>query len=266
MPKLSAVLTDAAYQEADDSLKTYYQQNSESKDWFLDVDEPAKLDFAGQTAFNNLKAKLDGAFKERDQMKKALKEYETVGKTPTEIAELLQANRPEEVTKMVADYETKMETLRKSFEEPLAAATDKAKRLEGVVQKSLTDSAISKLRNEFDLNETADYVLRDFIKVVPKEEGSDEMTVRVFENGQPAMVAGQDMKPEQLIKGFQEQKKFGAMFNAGSGGGASVPRNGSSFSGSSTKVSREASQSTPKLYQDARAAAEKSGTTVEFTD
>jgi DNA-binding transcriptional MerR regulator len=266
MPKLSAVLSDADYTAADDSLKTFYAQNTETKDWFLEVDEPGKLDFAGQTAFTNLKAKLDGSFKERDEAKKALKDFTALGKTADEIKAALEANRPEEVTKLIEKYEAEKESLRKSFEEPLAAAKAKADKLQNDVQTSLTNAAIGKLRNEFDLNETADYVLRDFIKVVPKEEGSDEFVVRVFENGQPAMVAGQEMKPDQLIKGFQEGKKFSAMFNTSAGAGTGLnPRQGG-YSGTTFKVSREASKANPSLYQQAKEQAAKAGGTVEFTD
>jgi hypothetical protein len=223
MPKLSAVLSDADFQAADESLKTFYVQNTETQDWWLDVDEPGKLDVSGQTAFKNLKTKLDGAYKERDAAVKVANGYEKLGKTAEEIAAALEANQPENVTKLVTDYEAKIESLKTSFEEPIAKATERARRFEAQVMQSLSQSAIAKLRNDFDLNETADYVLRDFIRVVPKEEGSDELVVRVFDNGSPALIAGREMTTEELIKGFQENKKFPAMFNAGTGGGTGAP-------------------------------------------
>ena len=81
-------------------------------------------------------------------------------------------------------------------------------------------------------DETADYVLRDFIKVVPKEEGSTEYTVKVFENGQEALVAGQPQTPAGLIKGFQEAKKFPAMFNVSDGAGTGNTNRAGAVNGS----------------------------------
>jgi hypothetical protein len=180
---------------------------------------------------------------------------------------LSKANRPEDVTKLVTDYEAKMKSMAESYEEPIKKATERATKLEQQIQQSLQTSAIANLRNEFDLNETADYVLRDYIKVVPSAEGSDDYVVKVIENGQPALVAGQEMKPEQLITGWREQKKFPAMFNAGDGGGAGQGgRQITNQGGSVITVSREASKTNPGLYQQAKAQAEKTGAAVQFTD
>jgi hypothetical protein len=76
------------------------------------------------------------------------------------------------------------------------------------------------------------------------------------------------MKPEQLINAFKEQKKFPAMFNAGTGGGSGQnPRQFNNPGGGKTfSVSREASKTNPQLYQTAKAEAEKVGGVVTFTD
>ncbi len=230
MPKLSAVLNDAAFQAADDSLKTFYVQNTETKDWWLDVDEPGKLDVAGQTTFGNLKTKLDGAFKERDTAKASLKAYEALGKTADELKAALEANRPEEVTKLVEKYEAEKQQLKASYEEPLTAAQERAKKLEAQVERSLTQAAIQKLRNEYDLNDTADYVLRDFIKAVTTDDG--DHAIKVFDNGVEALVAGQPQTPEGLIKSFQEAKRFPAMFNVSDGAGTGNTNRAGAVNGS----------------------------------
>lgn len=221
MPLL-AVLDEGAHGALDESLKSLYVQNSETKQFYLDVapDEAAKIAFNLQKQFDNKKVELTNKHKELNDLKSKVAAYEGLGKSAEEIKAALEANQPENVTKLVTDYETKMEALKKSFEEPLSQAIEKAKKYEAQIQKSLTDAAIQKLRNEHDLNEAADYVLRDYIKAVPKEEGSDEYTVKVFENGSPAIIAGQEMKPEQLISQWREHKKFTPIFNAGDGGGS----------------------------------------------
>lgn len=220
MPLL-AVLDEGAHGALDDSLKTLYVQNTENKQFYLDIapDEAAKVAFTLQAEVKKKEEATRLAHEAKKVAEAKAKAYESLGTDPEEIKARLESNRPEDVTKMVTEYEAKIKSLTESFEEPIKKAEAKAQKLEQQVHQTLTQNAIAKLRSDFDLNETADYVLRDFIKVVPREEGSDEFTVRVFENGQPALVAGQEMSPEQLIKGFQESKKFMPMFNAGAGGG-----------------------------------------------
>lgn len=268
MPIL-AVLDETAHGGLDESLKTLYVQNTEDKKFYLDIapDEAAKVAFNLQS---DVKKKEDLLKKAHDAKRVAedkAKLYEVLGLTPEQITELRDSKRPEDIQKLVEAHKTEIEKVTKSFEEPLTAAQEKAKKYEAEIQKQLTASAIAKLRNDFDLNETADYVLRDFIRAVPREEGSDEYVTAVFENGSPALVAGQPMTPDQLIKGFQEGKKFPAMFNAGIGGGTGgTNRQQQGFTGSIIKVDREASKTDPQLYRQAKEQAAKTGATVAFTD
>lgn len=260
MPKLLAVLNDAAYNAVDDSLKTFYVQNAETKDWWLDVDDPGKLDVAGKTAFDNLKTKLDGAFRERDAALAKVKPFEALGKSAEEIQAALIAKQPEDVKAVIAKHETEMENLRKSFE-PITAVNEK---LKAQVAKSLTDAAISKVATEFNLDpETAPAILRDYIKAVPVAEGSDEYVPRVFLNNEPALVAGQPMTAEQLVKSFQEGKKYSGMFLVGNGSGPGGIRQ-ATHSGNQIVLDRESVKSNPQMYKDAKAEAAKSGKTVVF--
>lgn len=221
MPIL-AVLDEAAHGALDESLKSLYVQNSETKQFYLDIapDEAAKVAFNLQKQFDNKKQELSNKHKELNEMKSKVAAYEEIGKSADEIKAALESNRPEAVTELMEKHRAELESLKKSFEEPLTQAQEKAKKYEEQIQTSLTNAAIQKLRAEHGLNEAADYVLRDFIKAVPKEEGSDEYAIQVFENGSPALVAGQPMKPEQLIASWREQKKFTPIFNAGDGGGS----------------------------------------------
>ena len=218
MPKLSAVLNDSAYQSADESLKTFYVQNTETKVWWLDVDEPGKLDVAGAQSLQNKKDELKRVHGEKTAAERELTAYRALGAVE-EIKEKLEANRPEEISKLIEKYETEKTQLRQSFEEPLESAKARAAKLEAQVQNALIQSEIAKLRDTYGLNDAANFTLKEYIKVVPKEEGSDEFVVKVFENGQEALVAGQPQTPDQLIKGFQEQKKYPWMFNVGDGAG-----------------------------------------------
>jgi len=219
MPKLSAVLNDAAYQSADESLKTFYVQNTETNDWWLNVDEPAKLDVAGSKSLQNKKDELKRVHDEKKAIADELAAYKALGKEPDDLKAALEANRPEEVTRLVEKYEDEKRQIATSFKEPLEAAQARAAKLEAQVQNALIQSEIAKLRDAYGLNDAANFTLKEYIKVVPREEGSDEFVVKVFENGQEALVAGQPQTPDQLIKGFQEQKKYPWMFNVSDGAG-----------------------------------------------
>lgn len=219
MPKLSAVLNDSAYQSADESLKTFYVQNTDTNEWWLNVDEPARLDVAGSKTLQNKKDELKRIHDEKKAIADELAAYKALGKSADELKAALEANRPEEVTKMVKDHQDEIAALKRSFEEPLESAKARAAKLEAQVQNALIQSEIAKLRDTYGLNDAANFTLKEYIKVVPKEEGSDEFVVKVFENGQEALVAGQPQTPDQLIKGFQEQKKYPWMFNVGDGAG-----------------------------------------------
>lgn len=220
MPLL-AILDEASHGSLDDSLKTFYVQNSENKQYYLDVspDEAGKLAFGLQEKVTKLEGNNRTLLTEKTNVLERLKPFEGLGKTAEEIIEMINSKRPEDVNTLINNHKTEIETLKKSYEEPIGKLTERANTISDKYQRVLSDAAIQKLRNEFDLNETADFVLRDFIRVVPESDDSDEYVVRVYENGKEAMVAGQAMTPDQLIKSFQESKKFPAMFNTGSGGG-----------------------------------------------
>jgi hypothetical protein len=268
MPIL-AVLDEAAHGSLDDSLKTLYVQNTEDKKFYLDIspDEAGKVAFNLQKQLDNKKTELTNVHKEKNELKKTVDTFSTLGKSADEIKAALEANRPEEVTKLVSDYEAKIKTLSESFEEPIRTAKERAEKLEAQYRKTLQESAVSKLRNQFDLNDAADHVLKDFIQVVPAAEGSDDYVVQVFENGQPALVAGQPMKPDQLITSWREQKKYSGIFNAGDGGGAGQGGRQISVNGGSViTIPREASKTNPALYQQAKEQAAKTGAQIQFTD
>ena len=265
---LLAVLDEAAHGALDDSLKTFYVQNSETKEFHLDIapDEAAKLAHHQRQQLEAKKADLARVHGEKTALAQKLTAFDALGKSADDIKAALEGKMPKEAKELLEKFETDTAALKASYEEPLTKAKTRIERAERQAQELLARTAIQQLRNEFDLNDTADYVLKDFIKVVPKDEESGEFIVKVFENGQPALVAGQEMKPEQLITSFKEQKKFPAMFNAGTGGGSGAPARQTGSGGKAFSVSREASKNNPALYQNAKAEAEKVGGSVTWTD
>lgn len=217
------MLDEAAHGALDDSLKTLYVQNTENKNFYLDVapDEAAKLAFNLQSQFQAKKDELTRVHTEKNTLKAEVDAFKAIGKTPDELKTAIESNRPEDVTKLVTDYETKMADLKRSFEEPLTKAEERSQRLAAQVEQSLTDSEIANICQQFGINTAGSFVLRNYIKAVPSptDENPDAYAIKVFENGKLMQIAGQDISAEQLVKGFQEQKKFPEIFTVGDGAG-----------------------------------------------
>jgi hypothetical protein len=225
MPLL-AILDEGAHGALDDSLKNLYVQNAENKQFYLDIspDEAGKVAFNLQKEKELLKTNNSELLKQKGEANTKLKAYESLGKAPDEIKAALGANQPENVTKMVADYEEKFNALKSSYEEATTAKDSKLEALQAQLHKTLVNGTIAKLRAEHDLNDTADYVLRDYLKVEESDDGT--ATVRVYENGKPALAAGGlEKTPELLLNGFRENKQFLAIFNAPNGGGTGGTNN-----------------------------------------
>lgn len=232
MANLQAVLDENAFGGLDDTLKTFYTQNAENKSFYLNL----SADDAGKLAFNlqaDLKKKEDllkRAHDEKNELKSKFTPFESLGKTADEIKAALEANRPEEVTKLVTDYELKLKSIEDSYKESLQKESELRTKAQSALEKTLVDSTISKLRADFDLNDAAPFVLQNFIRPVRNEETGEISTV-IFENGNPALVAGQPKTPEQLLNGFKEAKQFLSIFNAGSEGGSGGTNRQTQFNG-----------------------------------
>lgn len=221
MPIL-AVLDEGAHGALDDSLKTLYVQNTEDKKFYLDIapDEAAKVAFNLQRQFEAKKTDLSRVHGEKTALTQKLKTFEDLGKSADELKVAIESGRPEEVTKLVEKYEAEKEQLRKSFEEPLAAARDEVKELLEQVGSGVVNTEITRLIADHKLDpELAPDKLRNYIKAVPEEEGSRVYVARVFENGQPALKAGQPMGSDDLLASWREGKKNLGMFKGGDGGG-----------------------------------------------
>lgn len=261
MPIL-AVLDETAHAALDDSLKTLYKQNTENKNFYLDIspDEAAKVAFNLQSQFDNKKAELTKKHTELNELRAKVAGFDALGMSSDEIKAALASKQPADVQALQTKHETEMSNLRKSFE-PITAANEKMK---AQIQQSLSQAEISRLITAHGLDpETAPAILRDYVRTVPKAEGSDEYHTQVYLNNEPALVAGQPMTTDQLIKSFQEGKKFSGMFLVGNGAGTGGMRQSQTI-GNSIVLDREAVKNNPGLYEAAKADAEKSGKTVTF--
>jgi hypothetical protein len=223
------VLDEQKFTTLDESLKPLYRQNSDNKNYYLDIppDEAAKLAFNQTAELERLRKHSETVLGEKKAIQDQLKPYQSIGKTPDEIKAELEAKNPEEIGKVKAEYETKIASVNESWTEKYSQIESMAKQRQEQLEKTLVNAQISKLRADYDLNDTADFVLRDFIR--PETDESGNISLKVYENGEPALTAGQPKKPEQLIESFRDSKKFLSMFNANGGGGTGATNNQGRF-------------------------------------
>jgi hypothetical protein len=206
---IQAVLDEEGFGGLDEPLQQLYRQNDRDKKFYLDL--PSEE--AGKLAFN-LREEIETL---RQHSDKVLGEKKSVQSKLRELEEQIQAKSKEK--QEVPDFEDERKRLQASFEETLQAERAKANAIRQQVANSMKEAAISRLRAEYDLNETAEYVLDKFISVVPESEGSDSLAIRVLENGKPAYVAGDYKAPDLLVQEWREQGKHLGIFNAPKGGG-----------------------------------------------
>lgn len=269
---LQAILEAAEFDALPDVTvlgKDSFVKNEKENKFFLNLpaDEAGKLAFNLQSSVAKLEANNKELLKQKGEANRESETFKSLGKTPDELKELLNSKRPEDLQKLIEKHNADMEAVKASFTESDNQKTEIVQKLQQQLADTNTKAAISRLRNEFDLNDMADFVLRDFIRSEPKDEGSTEYVTRVYENGNPALHAGEPMTPDQLIKGFQDGKKFLQMFNAGNGGGTGASnRQGSTGNGTNVSVSRAAVKEDVNLFRAAEEQAAKTGGQVVFTD
>jgi hypothetical protein len=225
-----AVLDETGFNGLDEFLKTIYVQNAENKQYFLDIspDEAGKVAFNLQSDLKKKEDLLKRAHTEKKEIGDKYEAFSKLGKTAEEIETELKTRNPEEINTLIENHKNELKRIEDSYKESVTAATAKAEKYQQQVIQSLVDNEIARLANPTvgDLNDTAPFVLQSFLKAVPVAEGSDEYTVRVFENGQPALAPGNVPKtPEMLLSEFREQKKFLSIFNAQNGGGTGGTNN-----------------------------------------
>jgi hypothetical protein len=218
---IQAILDETAFGSLDDSLKSIYKQNTENNQYYLDLapTEAEKLAFNLVSEKEKLANNNKELLKQKGEINAKLKAFESLGKSAEEIQKALEANRPEEVNRLLEEARQREDSLKTSYDESLKTEKSKVERYQQQLHRTAINNKIAQLRAQFDLNDTAEFVLRDYYRAEENEDG--QVVTRIYgEDGKPALTAGQPMSDEQLLKNFQEQKRFLSIFNGGTGGGS----------------------------------------------
>lgn len=218
MAELQAVLDEATFNGLEDSLKTFYTQNTETKQYYANVVNPDALAFNLQSTVKKKEDLLKKAQDAVRELSEKVKPYESLGKSAEELKQALESNRPEEISKLIEKYEGEKKTLQSSFDESIGEYKSKAEKYQKQALDMALRSKLAQVREQYDLNDTADFVLRSYYKAEETDDG--QVVTRIYgEDGQPVLKAGQPITDEQFLSGLREQKKYLAMFNTPNGGG-----------------------------------------------
>ena len=240
MANLLAVLDETKFSSLDETLQGLYKQNTQTKDYYLNLpeSEAEKLTFNLNGKVTKLKGDLDKVHKDKKDGDKLLESYQAFG-TPEEIQELKESNQPEQVSEIVEKHKAEIEKIKQSYDDKLTKLETDFKTADSQLGQSLKQSTISKLVTQFNLDpEVAPHILKDFIDVRTDENGGEKKVV-VIKDGEPYQITGNPAKPDQLISEFIENKTFQKMFNANGGGGTGSTNNQLGSQSKRTQATKE---------------------------
>lgn len=239
MAKLQAVLEEAIFNTIEDeTLKTLYVQNTETKQYFLDVENAESLAFNLQTEVEKLKTHNQKLLGEKKDFQEKYKPFEALGKSADEIKDALESNRPEEIAKLITDKETEWKTKFDSFTDSLETEKQAKERYRNQSLQMALNVKLADIREKFNLNDTSDFVLRTFYR--PEETEDGRVITKIYGgDGQPILKAGQPITDEQFLNGLKEEKLYLAMFNAPNNGGTGATNRQSGATGTPKKATAE---------------------------
>lgn len=193
-----------------------------------------------------LKKALEAERKAAREKSKLVSRWESLGKTPEEIEELLA--KLEEADNKAKAKEGDIEGLKKQYDEKLTKALtplqQKAAKLEAKLQETLVQSAaVSAIAAEKGVPELLLPHVERRARVV-EEDG--EYVVKIFQpDGKTPMVndAGEPATIADLIAQMKEDAKFGRAFESSGATGSGMPPSGKAAAGSGKFDPRKA---TPK--------------------
>jgi len=207
--EIQAVLDEETFNGLDESVQSLYRHSEQEGLYKLNIrsDEAAKL-------APDLTSEVERL---RSHANKVLSEKKAEAEARRELEQRLQdlENQP---PKKKQEADPALAAQLESFKLAKEEAEGKLKQYQQQVAQSMKRAEIARLRAEHNLNETAEFVLDKFLEVA-SVDGSDELSLRVVENGKPAFIGGDAVTPDGLIDSFLRNGIHKGIFNAPQGGG-----------------------------------------------
>ncbi len=213
---LAAIVAESEFETLDESLKTFYVQNTDTKDYYLDVDGPDRLAVNLQTEKQKL---AENNQKLVDQLAKERQKAESLAQQAKKALEKVDAKDGDDLIAKLADLEAK----NASYEEALKAERDKQAELAAANARTTREAEIARVMREHKMMPSAAANLRESIEIVRDDDGNYKQRVIDPQTGQPMIQAGQGLTIEQLVAGWKSKAEYGNLFQAEGGGGMGTP-------------------------------------------
>lgn len=210
---LTAIVPESDFEALDETLKTFYVQNTDTKEYYLDVDNADRLAVNLQTEKTKL---ADNNQKLVDQLAKAREEAAQLAAKAKAAADKAEGE-PDHSVKL-AEYEAKIA----SYEESLKTEREQRQTVARQAAVSAREADIERVLNKFQMFPTSAANLREATEVVQNEDGTCSVQV-VGPDGKPLMQAGQAVTLETLVAGWQNDPAHATLFAANGVGGTGAP-------------------------------------------
>lgn len=252
---LKLKLTADEHKSLDEGIKGLYEEKDGA--FVLGVD--------GIEDTSGLKSALDKERKARSDYEKTVRQYQGLGKSPDEIAELVKAQEESEKNKLEqkGEWEKLKIQLLDSHKKELAARDEAVQKMKGTLESYLVDAAAMEAITE---NGGRPKLLLPHVKSAVKVIEEDEkFHVRVVgPDGSPRMNSkGEFLGIKDFVKELREIDDYAPAFNGTGTTGSGTPANRGQTRPGSFILSREDARD-PMKYRAAREAATKAGQELQI--
>ena len=254
---LKLKVTKAEYDSLDEGIRGLYEEKDGSYQLAVDGIEDT----------SGLKSALEKERKARADFEKMAKQYQGLGKSPEEIAELVKKHEESEREKLEnkGEWDKLKAQLLESHKKELAARDEAVQKMKATLESYLVDaSATEAIAAARGVPQLLLPHVKASVKVV-EEEGKYHVRV-VDKDGSPRMNSkGEYLSIKDLVAEMRESDVFARAFEGNGTSGSGAPSGGMFRKGGAIILSRDDAKD-PVKYRLAKEQAQKAGVDFQIAD
>ena len=254
---LKLKVTKAEYDSLDEGIRGLYEEKDGSYQLAVDGIEDT----------GGLKSALEKERKSRADFEKLTKQYQGLGKSPEEIAELLKKQEETEREKLEnkGEWEKLKAQLLESHKKELTAQEETVQKMKAALESYLVDaSATEAIASAKGIPQLLLPHVKSAVKVV-EEDGKYHVRI-VDKDGSPRMNSkGEYIGIKDLVSEMRESDVFARAFEGNGTSGSGAPSVGSFRKGGAIILSREDAKD-PGKYRTAKEQAQKAGVDFQIAE
>lgn len=252
---LKLKVTADEWKSLDEGIKGLYEEKDGG--YVLSID--------GLEDTNGLKSALEKERKARSEYEKTVRQYQGLGKSPDEIAELVRLHEEAEKNKLEqkGEWDKLKAQLLDSHKKELSARDEAVQKMKGTLESYLVDAAATEaIAAAKGIPQLLLPHVKSAVKVI-EEDGKYQVRV-VGPDGSPRMNAkGEFLGIKDLVAEMRESEIFSRAFEGTGTTGSGTPANRGQTRPGSFILSREDARD-PMKYRAAREAATRAGQELQI--